>query len=81
MKQITDLPASGGVQGDGLPTCLRVTARTSEGEIMALQHEDRPLYGLQFHPESVLTEHGYALLGNFLGTKGGRERSPISRPS
>lgn len=45
---------------------LRVTARSEEGEIMALAHRDQPTYGVQFHPESILTQQGYALLKNFL---------------
>ncbi len=49
-----------------LPDCLRVTAISADGEIMAIAHTDLPLYGVQFHPESVLTEHGYRLLQNFL---------------
>ncbi|WP_397569739.1 anthranilate synthase component II [Schlesneria sp. T3-172] len=49
-----------------LPSSLRVTARTEEGIPMALQHETRPLYGVQFHPESVLTQSGHQLLANFL---------------
>jgi len=54
------------VAGEGLPACLEVMARTSEGEIMALRHRSFPLWGVQFHPEAVLTEHGYLLLRNFL---------------
>lgn len=46
---------------------LRVTARSEDGEIMGLQHRDHPTYGVQFHPESILTEHGYDLLRNFIG--------------
>lgn len=49
-----------------LPAELRVTARSEEGEIMALQHAHHPVVGVQFHPEAVLTEHGHALLRNFL---------------
>lgn len=49
-----------------LPACLEVTAFTIEGEIMALQHRSAPVVGLQFHPESILTEHGKIILGNFL---------------
>ncbi len=45
---------------------LRVTARSEEGEVMGLQHKDHPTFGVQFHPESILTEHGYDLLRNFL---------------
>jgi para-aminobenzoate synthetase component 2 len=43
-----------------------VTARSDEGEIMALAHRYQPTYGVQFHPESILTQQGYALLKNFL---------------
>jgi anthranilate synthase/aminodeoxychorismate synthase-like glutamine amidotransferase len=49
-----------------MPTSLRVTATSEDGEIMAVQHADHPVYGVQFHPESVLTEHGYRLLDHFL---------------
>ncbi len=54
------------VAREGLPACLEVVASTLEGEIMAMRHRDLPLWGVQFHPESVLTEHGYALLRSFL---------------
>ena len=54
------------VSREGLPECLEVTAVTPEDEIMALRHRAWPLWGVQFHPESVLTQHGYALLRNFL---------------
>lgn len=50
-----------------LPACLEVSARTAEGEIMALRHRELPLEGVQFHPESILTQHGLALLENWLG--------------
>jgi len=49
-----------------LPDCLQITAFTSEGEVMALQHKDYPVLGVQFHPESILTEHGKRILANFL---------------
>ena len=49
-----------------LPDCLIADAYTDDGEIMALHHKTRPVYGVQFHPESILTEHGHALLKNFL---------------
>jgi anthranilate synthase/aminodeoxychorismate synthase-like glutamine amidotransferase len=49
-----------------VPPSLRVTATSEDGEIMAVQHVEYPVYGVQFHPESVLTEHGYRLLDHFL---------------
>ena len=50
-----------------LPDCLAVTARTADGVIMALEHRELPIWGVQFHPESIETEHGHQLLRNFLG--------------
>lgn len=49
-----------------LPDCLQVTAQTADGEIMAVQHRKYPVYGLQFHPESILTPDGAWIVGNFL---------------
>lgn len=49
-----------------LPECLMVTARTRDGEVMAVQHRSYPVYGLQFHPESILTPDGKTIVGNFL---------------
>ena len=49
-----------------VPPSLRVTATSEDGEIMAVQHTEHPVHGVQFHPESVLTEHGYRLLDHFL---------------
>lgn len=49
-----------------LPDCLRVTAETADGEIMGIAHQSQAIYGVQFHPESILSEHGHALLRNFL---------------
>ena len=51
---------------DSLPSCLEVTARTADGVIMALEHKELPVWGVQFHPESIETEHGHQLLRNFL---------------
>jgi anthranilate synthase component 2 len=54
------------VERETLPDCLRVTAWTAEGEIMGLEHRDLPVWGVQFHPESILTLEGKKLLNNFL---------------
>jgi anthranilate synthase component 2 len=49
-----------------LPNTLDVTAWTEDGEIMGVQHHERPIHGVQFHPESIATEHGHDLIANFL---------------
>lgn len=49
-----------------LPSCLRVTATAPDGEVMAVQHKSAPVFGLQFHPESIMTPDGRAILANFL---------------
>lgn len=54
------------VKRDTFPDCLEITAETEEGEIMGLRHKELPIYGVQFHPESILTGEGKKLLGNFL---------------
>ncbi|MGN0141919.1 MAG: anthranilate synthase component II [Roseburia sp.] len=54
------------VQEDDLPECLMVTARTEDGEIMAIRHREYPVIGLQFHPESIYTEHGKRMVENFI---------------
>jgi anthranilate synthase/aminodeoxychorismate synthase-like glutamine amidotransferase len=54
------------IEPGSLPDCLEVTARTDEGEIMGVRHKQYPIWGVQFHPESILTEYGRELLRNFL---------------
>ena len=54
------------VERESLPACLEVSAETEEGEIMSLRHRTLPVEGVQFHPEALLTEHGHAMLKNFI---------------
>lgn len=54
------------VERASLPDCLEVTAQTADGEIMGLRHREFDIEGVQFHPESIATEHGHAMLANFL---------------
>lgn len=49
-----------------LPACLQITAEVADGTIMGLQHRELPIHGVQFHPESIATEHGHTMLRNFL---------------
>lgn len=58
------------VDPTSLPESLEVSATSSDDTIMALQHRNSPVYGLQFHPEAILTQHGFQLLGNFLKLAG-----------
>ncbi len=55
---------------DNLPGCLAVTAETDDGTIMGIRHTELPVFGVQFHPESIASEHGHALLANFLAVAG-----------
>ena len=58
------------VRKEDLPPELEMTAWTDDGEIMGMQHRDRPVHGVQFHPESIATEYGHELLANFLDLAG-----------
>ena len=49
-----------------LPACVKVTARTEDGEVMAMEHKDYPMFGRQFHPESIYTDHGKKMIENFI---------------
>jgi anthranilate synthase/aminodeoxychorismate synthase-like glutamine amidotransferase len=64
---------------ESLPAVLEVSARTREGEIMGARHRDFTTEGVQFHPESILTPDGPALLGNFLAVRGGRRTGSEGR--
>lgn len=55
------------VEAESLPECLDVTATSEDGVIQGLAHRDLPIFGVQFHPESIASEHGHALLRNFIG--------------
>ena len=65
------------VEPDDLPQALEVTARSDDGMIMGLQHRTRPIFGVQFHPESIATECGHELLGNFLDIAGVKRLSEV----
>ena len=67
------------VVDETVPTDLEVTSRTDGGVIMGLQHRSAPVYGVQFHPESVLTEGGYRMIGNWLGVAGLPEAAVTAR--
>ena len=58
------------VEEESLPDCLTVTARSADGLIMGLAHKDHPIYGVQFHPESIASQHGHHILARFLTLAG-----------
>ena len=68
------------IEPSSVPTSLRVTAKTEDGVIMGLSHKELPLHGVQFHPESIASEHGHQLLSNFLDlARVGRARGAAHR--
>ena len=69
------------IQRSTLPACLEITAETEDGIIMAVRHKDYPIHGVQFHPESIASEYGHKLLGNFLGGRDDERNHKISTAS
>ncbi|MEZ4665122.1 MAG: aminodeoxychorismate/anthranilate synthase component II [Thermomicrobiales bacterium] len=67
------------VDRETLPEQLEITAETEDGIIMGLQHREYPIYGVQFHPESILTPVGKQLLGNFLATTGAKPSTAVQQ--
>lgn len=67
------------IDPSSLPDCLEVTATSADGTIMAVRHREYAMWGVQFHPESILTQGGKELLRNFLTLAGSRQLSAISR--
>jgi anthranilate synthase component 2 len=65
------------VAREGLPDCLEVTAETEDGIVMGLSHKELPIHGVQFHPESIASEHGHRLLANFLRLAGMNDVRPL----
>ena len=65
------------VERDTLPDCLEITAELIDGTIMGLQHRELPIHGVQFHPESIKSEHGHAILQNFLKTMTTKSKVPV----
>jgi len=60
------------VERQSFPDCLSIDAEADDGEVMGLSHKTRPVFGVQFHPESIASEHGHALIGSFLAAAGFR---------
>lgn len=60
------------IRRETFPSDLTIDAETADGEVMGLSHKVRPLFGVQFHPESIASEHGHAIVGNFLAAAGVR---------
>lgn len=59
------------IERETIPACLEITAWTEDGEIMGVRHRELAVEGVQFHPESILTQHGHELLANFIRSSGG----------
>ena len=68
------------IDRDSVPDSLRVTAETGDGTVMGVAHREFPIHGVQFHPESIASEHGHAVLANFLGLAGMDGTPPAASP-
>ena len=68
------------IDRETIPDCLRVTSETDDGVIMGVTHVEHPIHGVQFHPESIASEHGHALLANFLRLIGIDDIQPVKPP-
>ena len=60
------------VKRETFPVDFTIDAETDDGEVMGMSHKTRPLFGVQFHPESIASEHGHAMIANFLAAAGAR---------
>jgi anthranilate synthase component 2 len=69
------------VDRDSLPDCLRITAESIDGVVMGLAHREYPIHGVQFHPESIASEHGHSLLANYLNLIGMKDIRAIESPN
>ena len=69
------------VRRASLPKCLEITAETEDGLIMAMSHKSLPVHGVQFHPESITSQHGHKILSNFLDLAAEWNRAPQGRTS
>ena len=67
------------IEPSSIPDCLEVTAQTTDGVIMGVQHKDLPIHGVQFHPESIASDKGHDLLANFLDLAGVTRKEMISQ--
>jgi para-aminobenzoate synthetase component 2 len=65
------------IKRETIPDCLEITAESDEGEIMGVRHKDLPIWGVQFHPESILTEHGRTMMKNFLTLGSDQSKSSV----
>jgi len=68
------------IERPSLPACLEITAESEDGEIMGVRHREFAVEGVQFHPEAILTEHGHALLANFLNPERDRKSAHADAP-